>query len=36
MIRKARGSDNCVIEYEGKSIDLAGEWIEIDFIKGLE
>jgi hypothetical protein len=36
MVRKGKGSDRSTLTYGGKEIDLEGEWIEIDFIEGLE
>jgi hypothetical protein len=36
IVKKSLGQDHCKIKVNGKEIDLAAEWKEIDFIGGLE
>jgi len=36
IVKKSLGTDHCRIMVQGKEIDLAGEWKEVDFIGGLE
>lgn len=36
MIRKAKGTERAILEFDDKQIDIEGQWLEIDFIEGLE
>ena len=41
MITAARGSESCIVSYRDDKgntveIDVGGEWLEVDFITGLE
>ncbi len=36
IVRKSLQQDHCRVAFQGGEIDIAGEWLEIDFIGGLE